>query len=71
MESLHIHTYQAKYIVQSTYEFHIIHVRTYQWWEIEDNEEESIGYQVVGENEREVVGNGDASPAGEELQQKK
>jgi len=74
LESLHMHIKPNMLIHPHMnfilYTYMYMYIITYQWWEIEENEEESIGYQVVGEDEREAVGNGDASPASKELQRK-
>ena len=43
------------------------HTMPYQWGEVEEDEEDITGPQVTFEDEGEVVGNGNASPASEEL----
>jgi len=43
------------------------HTMPYQWGEVEEDEEDSIGQQVTFEDEGKAVGNGNTSPAREQL----
>ena len=42
-----------------------MYTHTYQWWEEEEEKEDSIGHQVTLEEEGDAIGDGNTSPAGE------